>query len=99
MKEYIEKDLPIDEWELSYNEALDYFKSIKHYYLVTLIEGNNSDSSKFSCLDDFLTLLFRPLAKSTGIIKYFNVRLSSDKNSFYYYFQQIQNLYLINNKK
>ena len=32
-------------------------------------------------LDKCLSLLFRPLAKSTGIIKDFDVRLSSDKNS------------------
>ena len=81
MKEYIEKDLPIEEYDLSHNEALNYFKSIKHYYSVSLIEGNNSDSFKCSCLDDFLSLLFRPLAKSTGIIKDFDIRLSSDKNS------------------
>ena len=29
----------------------------------------------------FLTLFFKPLGKSTGIIKDFDVRLSSDKNS------------------
>ena len=81
MKEYIEKDLPIEEYNLSHSEALNYFKSIKHYYSVSLIEGNNSDSFKCSCLDKFLTLLFRPLAKSTGAIKDFDLRLASDKNS------------------
>ena len=81
MKEYIEKDLPLEEYNLSHSEVLNYFKSIKHYYSVSLIEGNNSDSFKCSCLDKFLTLLFRPLAKSTGIIKDFDLRLASDKNS------------------
>ena len=81
MTEYIQQDLPLDECELSHNEAVNYFTSIKHYYSVALIEGNNSDSFKCSCLDKCLSLLFRPLAKSTGIIKDFDVRLSSDKNS------------------
>ena len=81
MKEYIEKDLPIEEVSLGHNEALKYFKSIKHNYSVSLIESNNIDIIKCSCLDNFLTLLFRPLGRSTGIIKDFDVRLSSDKNS------------------
>ena len=81
MEELIKKDLPIDEVELSNDEALNYFNSIKHYYSASLIETNNYDIVKCSCLDKFLTLFFRPMGKSTGVIKDFDVRLSGDKNS------------------
>ena len=60
---------------------MNYFNSIKHYYSASLIETNNNDTVKCSCIDKFLTLYFRPLGKSTGIIKDFDVRLSSDRNS------------------
>ena len=89
MKEYIDQDLEIKEVELSHTEAINYFKSIKHDYSVSLIEGNNVDIVKCSCLDKFLTLLFRPLGRSTGIIKRFDVRLSSDKNSLLLLFPTI----------
>ena len=81
MQEIIKKDLPIEQIELSHDEALNYFKSIKHDYSASLIESNNNDIIKCSCIDKFLTLYFRPLAKSTGIINDFDVRLSSDKSS------------------
>ena len=81
MNELIKNDLKIEEVNLSHDEALDYFKSIKHNYSVSLIESNNTDIIKCSCIDKFLTLFFRPLGKSTGIINDFDVRLSSDKNS------------------
>ena len=81
MEEIIKKDLPIDEVELSHDEAVNYFTSIKHDYSVSLINTNNNDIVKCACIDKFLTLFFRPLAKSTGVIKTFDVRLSSDKNS------------------
>ena len=89
MKEYIDQNLEIKEVELSHTEAINYFKSIKHDYSVSLIEGNNFDVVKCSCLDKFLTLLFRPLGRSTGIIKKFDVRLSSDKNSLLLLFPTI----------
>ena len=81
MDDLIKKDLKIEEISLSHDEALDYFKEIKHNYSVSLIESNNTDIVKCSCIDNFLTLFFRPLGKSTGIINDFDVRLSSDKNS------------------
>ena len=81
MQEIIKKDLPIEQIELSHDEALNYFKSIKHDYSASLIESNNNDIIKCSCIDKFLTLYFRPLAKSTSIINDFDVRLSSDKSS------------------
>ena len=90
MKEYIDQNLEIKEVELSHTEAINYFKSIKHDYSVSLIEGNNFDVVKCSCLDKFLTLLFRPLGRSTGIIKKFDVRLSSDKNSLLLLFPTIE---------
>ena len=90
MKEYIDQNLEIKEVELSHTEAINYFKSIKHDYSVSLIEGNNVDIVKCSCLDKFLTLLFRPLGRSTGIIKKFDVRLSSDKNSLLLLFPTIE---------
>ena len=80
MKEYIEKHLDIKEIELSHSEAINYFKSIKHDYSVSLIESNNIDIVKCSFLDNFLSLLFRPLGRNTGIIKDFDIRLSTDKN-------------------
>jgi uridine kinase len=81
MTELIKKDLTIDEVNLSHEEALNYFKSINHNYSVSLIESNNTGSVKCSRIDQFLTLLFRPLGKSTGVITDFDVRLSTDKNS------------------
>ena len=81
MQEIIKQDLPIGQVELSHDEALNYFNSIKHYYSASLIETNNNDTVKCSCIDKFLTLYFRPLGKSTGIIKDFDVRLSTDRNS------------------
>ena len=90
MKEYIDQNLEIKEVELSHTEAINYFKSIKHDYSVSLIEGNTVDIVKCSCLDKFLTLLFRPLGRSTGIIKKFDVRLSSDKNSLLLLFPTIE---------
>jgi len=81
MQELIKDDLPIQEVELSHSQAINYFKSIKHEYSVSLIESNNSDIVTCTNIDKFLTLFFRPLGKSTGVIKDFDVRLSSDKNS------------------
>ena len=81
MTELIKKDLPIDEVILSPQEAINYFKSINHFYSASLIESNNRDCVKCSNLDKFLTLFFRPLGKSTGVITNFDVRLSSNKNS------------------
>ena len=81
MDDLIKKDLIIEEAELSHDEALDYFKSINHKYSASLIESNNEDVIRCSCLDKFYSLLFRPLGKSTGIITDFDVRLSSDKSS------------------
>jgi uridine kinase len=81
MDELIQQNLKIDEVELSHQEALMYFKSIKHNYSVALIETNNSDIVRCSCLDKFLSLLFRPLGRTTGVITDYDVRLSSDKNS------------------
>ena len=81
MDELIQQNLKIDEVELSHQEALNYFKSIKHNYSVALIETNNSDIVRCSCLDKFLSLLFRPLGRTTGVITDYDVRLSSDKNS------------------
>ena len=81
MQELIDKDIKIEKVELSHDEAIEYFKSIKHDFSVSIIESNNADIIKCNCIDDFLTLFFQPLGKSTGIIKEFDVRLSSDKNS------------------
>ena len=81
MTELIKQDLKIDEVNLSHEEALNYFKSINHNYSVSLIESNNIGSVKCSRIDQFLTLLFRPLGKSTGVITDFDVRLSTNKNS------------------
>ena len=91
MKELIEKDIKIEKVELSHDEAIDYFKSINHYYSVSIIESNNSDVVKCSCIDNFLTLFFKPLGKSTGIIQDFDVRLSSDKNSLLLLFPSATN--------
>ena len=81
MTELIKKDLTIDEVNLSHEEALNYFKYINHFYSASLIESNNINCVKYSNLDKFLTLFFRPLGKSTGVITDFDVRLSSNKNS------------------
>ena len=81
MEELIKNDLKIEEIELSHDEALNYFKSINHHYSVSLIESNNTDIIRCNCIDKFLTLFIRPLGYRTGIIKDFDVRLSSDKNS------------------
>ena len=81
MEELIKQDLPIEEIELSNEEALNYFKSINHNYSASLIETNNEDIVKCSCIDKFVTLYFRPLGASTGVIKEFDVRLSSDNKN------------------
>ena len=81
MEELIKQNLPITEIELSHDEALNYFNSINHKYSASLIESNNTDTVRCSNLDKFLTLFFRPLGKSSGVITDFDVRLSSDKNS------------------
>ena len=81
MQEIIDKNIKIEKVELSNDEGIEYFKSIKHYYSVSIIESNNTDIVKCNCIDGFLSLFFKPLGISTGIIKEFDVRLSSDKNS------------------
>ena len=82
MDELIKKNITIEEVDISHEEAINYFKSIKHYYSISLIDSsNNSDIVKCNRTDDFLTLYFRPMARSTGVINDFDVRLSSDKNS------------------
>ena len=81
MQELVQKDLPIELVHLSHDEAINYFKSINHFYSVSLIESNNVDIINCTSIDKFCTLYFRPLAKSTGVIKEFDLRLSSDKNS------------------
>ncbi len=91
-KDFIEEEITkikekMQELELSYDEALNYFKSINHHYSVSLIESNNTDIIKYTCIDKFLTLFFRPLARSTGVIKEFDVRLSCHKNSLLLYSQ------------
>ena len=81
MKDLIKKDIKIEKVELSHDEAIDYFTSINHLLSVSMIESNNNDIVKCSSIDNFLTLFFKPLGRTTGIIKDFDVRLSSDKNS------------------
>ena len=81
MKEIIDKDIKIEKVELTNNEAIEYFNSINHHYSVSMIESNNTDIIKCNCIGDFLSIFFQPLGKSTGIIKDFDIRLSSDKNS------------------
>ena len=46
MTELIKKDLTIDEVNLSHEEALNYFKSINHFYSASLIESNNINCLK-----------------------------------------------------
>lgn len=81
MDDLIKKHLVIEEADLSHDEALNYFNSINHKYSASLVENNNADVIKCSCLENFYSLLFRPLGKSTGIINDFDVRLSNDKSS------------------
>ena len=78
MKEIIDKDIKIEKVELTNNEAIEYFNSINHHYSVSMIESNNTDIIKCNCIGDFLSIFFQPLGKSTGIIKDFDIRLSSD---------------------
>ena len=89
MEELIQRNLPIDEVELSNLEALNYFKSINHKYSVSLIETNNVDVVKCSCIDKVLTLFFRPLCATTGVITDFDVRLGSDNTSLLLLFPTI----------
>ena len=82
MEELIKKNIPIEVMDISHEEAINYFKSIKHYYSISLIDSsNNTDIVKCNRIDNFLTLYFRPMARSTGVLKDFDVRLSSDKHS------------------
>ena len=81
INEIIKMDFPIQEINLSHDEALNYFNSINHKFSVKLIESNNNDTIKCICIDKFITLFFKPLAKSTGIIKDFDFRLSSDNHN------------------
>ena len=81
MSEIIQRKSAIEMVDLSHEEALNYFKSINHKYSVSLIESNNNDIVQCSCIEGFLTLFFRPLAKDTSIITDFDVRISSDKSS------------------
>jgi uridine kinase len=89
MNELIQRNLPIDEVELSHQEALNYFKSINHKYSVSLIETNNVDIVKCSCIDKVLTLFFRPLGATTGIINEFDVRLGTDSKNLLLLFPTI----------
>ena len=89
MDELIQRNLPIDEVELSNLEAINYFKSINHKYSVSLIETNNVDVIKCSCIDKVLTLFFRPLCATTGVITDFDVRLGSDNTSLLLLFPTI----------
>ena len=58
MEELIQRNLSIDEVYLSNLEAINSFKSINHKYSVSLIETNNVDAVKCSCIDKVLTLFF-----------------------------------------
>ena len=89
MDELIKNNLVIEEVNLSPEQALNYFKSINHKYSVSLIESNNTDIIKCNCIDKFLTLFFRPLGRTTGIITDFDVRLSSDEKSILLLFPTI----------
>ena len=89
MDELIKNNLVIEEVNLSPEQALNYFKSINHKYSVSLIESNNTDIIKCNCIDKFLTLFFRPLGRTTGIITDFDVRLSSDEKSLLLLFPTI----------
>ena len=91
MKKLIEKDIKIEKVQLSHDEAIDYFTSINHLLSVSMIESNNSDIVKCSSIDNFLTLYFKPLGRTTGIINDFDVRLSSDKNSLLLLFPKGKN--------
>ena len=89
MDELIKSNLVIEEVNLSPEQALNYFKSINHKYSISLIESNNTDVIKCSSIDKFLTLFFRPLGRTTGIITEFDVRLSSDEKSLLLLFPTI----------
>ncbi|KAL7721825.1 Uridine cytidine kinase I [Entamoeba marina] len=81
IQEFIDKNLPITEVLLSNSEATNYFEQTNRPYTVKLLNNQNSDNIRCSCLNNFLTLFVRPLASSTNVLKSFDVRLSENKKN------------------
>lgn len=73
MREIIEKDIPITENYLSWNNAVEYFNSIKQHDTVKLFDYKTEDDVKIVDCDGFKEIYHMPLAPSTGYIKLFNL--------------------------
>lgn len=73
MKEIINKDYPIKENYLSWENAVDYFNSINQHDTAKLLDYKNDDIVKIVNCNGFKEIFHIPLAPSTGYIDLFNL--------------------------
>ncbi|MGL1894401.1 MAG: nucleoside kinase [Spirochaetaceae bacterium] len=73
MLEIIKADLPINENYLSWSESVEYFKSLKQFDTVDLLNYKTDDTLKIVTCNSFKELYHIPLAPSTGYIKTFDI--------------------------
>ena len=79
MSELINENKEITTVELSHDEALQYFTETKRNYTCSFLRSKNMEKVQCNYLDGFLTLYIRPLIKSTGMLKEFNLIVSTNK--------------------
>ena len=79
MNELIKENKEITTVELSHDEALQYFTETKRNYTCSFLRSKNMEKVQCNYLDGFLTLYIRPLIKSTGMLKEFNLIVSTNK--------------------
>ncbi len=74
MRELVEADLPINRRILGYCDALDYFKKHGMTDTALLLEHMNEAKIAVYQCGEIYDLAYEPLAPSTGILKWFEIR-------------------------
>lgn len=74
MKKLIDKDIPIVSSEITWQEAAALFERLGLTETRKQLSFNCSPSIKINTIDNFSDMYFGPLALSTGVLKYFELR-------------------------
>ena len=74
MKELVEKDLPIQRKVVSYTDGLKYFEEINQTDTLLLMKYRNDNKIPVYVCGNFMDISYRPLAPSTGMLKYFEIK-------------------------
>ncbi len=73
MREHAAEKIPIERFEMSRQEAIDYYKEKNEPYKVELIEDFEDDSFSFYKQGDFIDMCRGPHVPHTGFLKHFKL--------------------------